>query len=223
MTALYEENFDLHDPVEVHWNASTILAIFFAASLISAVFFGLGYSFGGADTSKHSVAVTSADISSNSTGSVALQTPSNHAAAFSNPAVIAKAATNVNAHPADAARSMTPVEIHQVAATRTTHPSAPIVERQATPTSSAMHENATISGKSSTHIMVQVGAIGSRKDAERLVAQLRKKGFHAGIYSEKHDKFLHVQIGPFKDAEQAQSKRHQVMASGFHAILKSTS
>ena len=113
MTALYEENFDLHDPVEVHWSAGTILAIFFAASLISAVFFGLGYSFGGADTSKHSVAVTSADISSNPTGSVALQTPSNQAAAFSNPAVIAKAATNVIAHPADAARSMTPVAIHQ--------------------------------------------------------------------------------------------------------------
>ena len=93
MTALFEENLDLHDPVEVHWSASTILAIFFAASLISAVFFGLGYSFGGADTSKHSVAVTSADTSSNSTGSVALQTPSNHAAAFSNPAVIAKAAS----------------------------------------------------------------------------------------------------------------------------------
>jgi cell division septation protein DedD len=71
--------------------------------------------------------------------------------------------------------------------------------------------------------MVQVGAIGNRKDAERLVAELRKKGFHAAIYPEKHDKFLHVQIGPFKDFAQAQSKRHQVMASGFHAILKSTS
>jgi cell division septation protein DedD len=56
-----------------------------------------------------------------------------------------------------------------------------------------------------------------------MVAELRKKGFHAGIYPEKNDKFLHVQIGPFKDVAQAQSKRHQVMASGFHAILKSTS
>ena len=92
MTALYEEDLDLYDPVEVHWNASTILAIFFAASLISAVFFGLGYSFGGADTSKHSVAVTSADTSSNLTGSVTLQSPSTHAAAFSKPAVIANAA-----------------------------------------------------------------------------------------------------------------------------------
>jgi cell division protein FtsN len=221
MTALYEENLDLHDPVEVHWSASTILAIFFAASLISAVFFGLGYSFGGADTSKHSVAVTAANISSSSpTGLVALQAPANHTPTFSKPAVIASAAGNVSANLTNGARSTPPVEIHQVAAM---HPSAPIFEKQATSATSVLHENAAISGKSSTRIMVQVGAIGSRKDAEKLVAQLRKKGFHAGIYPEKHDKFLHVQIGPFKDAQQAQSKRHQVMASGFHAILKSTS
>jgi cell division protein FtsN len=223
MTTLYEENLDLYDPVEVHWNASTILAIFFAASLISAVFFGLGYSFGGADISKHSAAVTPADTSSNPTGLVALQTPSNHTTAFSKAAVIAKATTNGNANPADSARSMTPVETRQVVATSASQLSTPIVERPATPASSAVHENAASSGKSSARIMVQVGAIGDRKDAERLVAQLREKGFHAGIYSEKHDKFLHVQIGPFKDAQQAQSKRHQVMVSGFHAILKSAS
>ena len=55
MTAFFDENFDVHDPVEVHWSSSTILAIFFAASLVSAVFFGLGYSFGGAGTGKHSL------------------------------------------------------------------------------------------------------------------------------------------------------------------------
>ena len=71
--------------------------------------------------------------------------------------------------------------------------------------------------------MVQVGAIGNRKDAERLVAQLRKKGFYAGIYRGKHDKFLHVQIGPYKNEQQAQSMRHHLMASGYHAILKSAS
>ena len=64
MTALFEENFDVHDPVEVHWSSSTILAIFFAASLVSAVFFGLGYSFGGAGTGKHSLTFNSAPASS---------------------------------------------------------------------------------------------------------------------------------------------------------------
>ena len=71
--------------------------------------------------------------------------------------------------------------------------------------------------------MVQVGAIGNRKDAERLVAQLRKKGFYAGIYRGKHDKFLHVQIGPYKNEQQAQSMRHHLTASGYRAILKTAS
>ena len=52
MAAVLEENFDLSDVAEVHWSTNTILAIFFASSLISAVFFGLGYSFGRGGTAK---------------------------------------------------------------------------------------------------------------------------------------------------------------------------
>ena len=103
-----------------------------------------------------------------------------------------------------------------------THAETPVIEKKSVPPPPLKHDNSMSNSRSSAHIMVQVGAIGDRKDAERLVAELRKKGFHAGIYSAKNDKFLHVQIGPFKDAAQAQSKRHQVMASGFHAILKSS-
>jgi len=101
-------------------------------------------------------------------------------------------------------------------------PVVPAAEKKSAPPPVVRHENAPAVDKSSAHIMVQVGAIGNRRDAERLVGQLRRKGLHAGIYPAKHDKFLHVQIGPFKDAAQAQRERHQVMASGFHAILKSS-
>ena len=46
MTAIWEEKLDGLDASEVHWSTGTILTIFFAASLITAVFFGLGYTFG---------------------------------------------------------------------------------------------------------------------------------------------------------------------------------
>ena len=223
MTALFEENFDVHDPVEVHWSSSTILAIFFAASLVSAVFFGLGYSFGGAGTGKHSLSFNSAPASSSAaepTDQPAKPTP---LTASSQPSPLTNVADSGNAPPAVAAPSTPPVALHPIAMTPVAHVEAPVVEKNSVPPPPVQHESATASQKSSAHIMVQVGAIGDRKDAERLVAELRKKGFHAGIYTEKHDKFLHVQIGPFKDVAQAQSKRHQVMASGFHAILKSTS
>jgi cell division septation protein DedD len=121
-----------------------------------------------------------------------------------------------------AAPSTSPVTLRPIAMTPVVHTAAPVVEKKTVPPPVPAHENATLAAKSSSHIMVQVGAIGNRKDADRLVAELRKKGFHAGIYQMKNDKFLHVQIGPFKDAAQAQTKRHQVMASGFHAILKNS-
>ncbi len=222
MTALFEENIDVHDPVEAHWGTGTILAIFFAASLVSAVFFGLGYSFGGAGTLKRSLSINSAPASSNAAGSPILPAPSKPADISNQPSPIANVVANANAHPTGNAPSAPSVVSRPVAATHIAQSIAPMAGKKATPAPSAQHENATANEKSGAHIMVQVGAIADRKDAERLVAELRKKGFHAGIYSRKHDKFLHVQIGPFQDAAQAQSKRHQVMASGFHAILKST-
>ena len=223
MTALLEENIDVHDPVEAHWGTSTILAIFFAASLVSAVFFGLGYSFGGAGTSKRSLSINSAPVSSNAAGSPILPAPSKPADISNRPSPIANVVAKADAHPTGNTPSAPSVVSRPVAATHIAQSIAPMAGKKAMPAPSAQHENAAANEKSSAHIMVQVGAIADRKDAERLVAELRKKGFHAGIYSQKHDKFLHVQIGPFQDAAQAQSKRHQVMASGFHAILKSTS
>jgi DedD protein len=222
MTALFEENFDVHDPVEVHWSSSTILAIFFAASLVSAVFFGLGYSFGGAGTGKHSLTFNSAPASSSAAEATAEPAKPTPLAASNQPSPITNLVGNRNAHPAVAAPSTPPVTLRPVAMTSIAHAEVAVAERKSVSPSSVQHGNVTVSAMSSGHIMIQVGAIGNRKDAKRLVAELRKKGFHAGIYAQKNDKFLHVQIGPFKDVAQAQSKRHQVMASGFHAILKSS-
>lgn len=222
MTALFEENFDVHDPVEVHWSSSTILAIFFAASLVSAVFFGLGYSFGGAGTGKHSLTFNSAPASSSAAETAVQPAKPTPLTASNQPSPITNPADNGDAHPAVAAPSTPAIAMRPIAMTPIAHPQAPVVEKKSVPPPPVQHQNSPAINKSSAHIMVQVGAIGDRRDAERLVAELRKKGFHAGIYAVKNDKFLHVQIGPFKDVAQAQSKRHQVMVSGFHAILKSS-
>jgi cell division protein FtsN len=222
MTAWFQEEFDLHDTVEVHWSPSTILTIFFAASLVSAVFFGLGYSFGGAGSSKHSFTFNSAPAKANAaqpTVPLAKPTP---LTASNQPSPTATVASNGNVHPALAAPSTPPAALHSIAMTQVARAVVPAAAKKSVPSPIVRHDNPPAVEKSSAHIMVQVGAIGNRRDAERLVGQLRRKGLHAGIYSAKHDKFLHVQIGPFKDAAQAQRERHQVMASGFHAILKSS-
>ncbi len=221
MTALFEENFDIQDPVEVHWSSSTILATFFAASLVSAVFFGLGYSFGGAGSAKHSLTFNSAPVNSSVAAPMVQPAKPTPLTASNQPSPIANLASSGNANLAVTAPSEHPVALRTIATTPA-HAETPAMEKKSAPPPPVKHESARVSQKSGAHIMVQVGAIGDRKDAERLVAELRRNGFHAGIYAAKKDKFLHVQIGPFKDVAQAQSKRRQVMASGFHAILKST-
>lgn len=222
MTALFEDDFDVQDPVEVHWSSSTILAVFFAASLVSAVFFGLGYSFGGEGTVQHSLSFSSAPVNTSAAEpNVATAKPTPVATSIQ-PSPISNLAASGDGRAAMNVASAPPVALRAVAMTTAARTDEPVAEKKSAPSPSVQHESALASQKSSAHIMVQVGAIGNRKDADRLLAELRKKGFHAGIYTEKHDKFLHVQIGPYKDAAQAQSKRHQVMASGFHAILKSS-
>ncbi|HZC42940.1 MAG TPA: SPOR domain-containing protein [Acidobacteriaceae bacterium] len=223
MPALFEEDFDVHDPVEVHWSSSTILAIFFAASLVSAVFFGLGYSFGGAGAARHSFSFNSVTANSNAAVPTVQSAKSAPPARSIQPSPIPNLTDNANAHAALGTPPTAPVVLVPVAVTAIAHSPAPVAEKKSLPAPAMVHNDAGSSHKSSAHIMVQIGAIGNRRDADRLVAELRKKGFHAGIYQMKNDKFLHVQIGPFKDLSQAQSKRHQVMASGFHAILKGTS
>jgi cell division septation protein DedD len=222
MTALFEEDFDVHDPVEVHWSSSTILAIFFAASLVSAVFFGLGYSFGGAGSSKHSFTFNSAAEKTSVVEPTIPPASSAPLTTSNQPSPVTKFASNGGAHPAVTAASTIPAAPRPVAMTPADHPATPVAEKKSVPPPSVRHDISAAPASNSAHIMVQVGAIGNRKDAERLVAELRKKGFHAGIYQVKSDKFLHVQIGPFKDVAQAQGTRHHVMASGFHAILKSS-
>jgi len=223
MTAMFEDDFDLQDSVEVHWSSSTILAIFFAASLVSAVFFGLGYSFGGAGNGKHSFSFNSAPSNIRAPEPAVQALKSAPLPASNQPFPIANFADNTQAQPTAGAPSTPPVALRTVAMTPVARTEAPVTEKKSAAPLPIQQQNATVSVRTSAHIMVQVGAIGDRKDAERLVAALRRKGFHAGIYTENHDKFLHVQIGPFKDAAHAQSKRHQLMASGFRAILKSVS
>lgn len=178
MTACLEEKLETMDTTEAHWSVGTVLAIFFAASLISAVFFGLGYSLGGGGTLPSNAGVRAV------------------AASESAQPVVAKA-TRVSAQPQHAALG----------------------------TASALHGNAAVAlaNSSAARCVVQVGALDSRRDARRLATELRKSGFHAGIYPGKHDKYLHVEIGPFATSEQADMMRHRVMARGYRAVIKRAS
>jgi cell division septation protein DedD len=68
--------------------------------------------------------------------------------------------------------------------------------------------------------MVQVASVRNLRNARILTAQLRKMGFDAKTHPGRHDPYLHVQIGPFANIDQAQAMRRRVAARGYTAAVK---
>lgn len=183
MTAL-EQPFQMQDAAEVYWSGKTVMAVFLAITLVSAVFFGLGYSFGRGLSIVGAPALAAMPAASEGAATASTAPAAVHRAAF-------RAATATQDH------AMQPAAAHHAPASgRNPHVQAAAV-----------------------HYMVQVGAVTQRKDAQRLQAALAHRGYHASIYASNHGRLLHVQIGPLSSLNQAQTVRHRVQASGFHAIL----
>jgi DedD protein len=68
--------------------------------------------------------------------------------------------------------------------------------------------------------MVQVAAVSKREDADILVSALQKRQYPAFVASASGDALFHVQVGPFNDADAAESMRSRLAADGYNAIVK---
>ena len=69
----------------------------------------------------------------------------------------------------------------------------------------------------------QIGAVRKSADAEKLLNQLRKKGFRAFILapvSTDANPFFRVQVGPFADPAEAQNVKKKLESAGYQPILK---
>lgn len=227
VSAMWEEKLDVLETSDVHWSTSTIMTIFVASSLISAVFFGLGYSFGRGGINKATAAIASSDVTRSPTPTAAAPTAQEMSSKPMLrgllPVQSTPAGSAVDTHSSSASQPPVRAILKPVAVAQNIHkPASPVTATEINPPPFVAHTSVAASSGASRY-MVQVGAIGDRKDAQMLVVRLRKRGLHAGIYPGKHDKFLHVQLGPFANMQQAKAMRHQVMASGYHALLKPAS
>jgi cell division protein FtsN len=69
----------------------------------------------------------------------------------------------------------------------------------------------------------QIGALRKQADAEKLLGQLKKKGFRAFILapsSADRNPFFRVQVGPFANPAEAQNVKKKLEAAGYQPILK---
>ncbi|HLK32539.1 MAG TPA: SPOR domain-containing protein [Terriglobales bacterium] len=68
---------------------------------------------------------------------------------------------------------------------------------------------------------VQVAAVSKKEDAEALLSALKKKAYPVSIgTNEPHDRFYHVQVGPFGNIKDAEATRSKLVADGYNPILK---
>jgi cell division septation protein DedD len=69
----------------------------------------------------------------------------------------------------------------------------------------------------------QVGAVRKSSDADKLLAQVRKKGFRAFILAPSADEanpFYRIQVGPFADLIEAEDAKKKLESAGYKPILK---
>ena len=72
--------------------------------------------------------------------------------------------------------------------------------------------------KADVKYKVQVGAFSNRANAEKLLAQVKAKGFAAFIAKENN--LYKVQVGAFSNKKNAESMLAKVKAAGFNAFIK---
>lgn len=202
MSILFEEVESTEN--ELHFSPGVILAIFMGITLVSAVFFGLGYSFGRTgNTSQLQHTLLTFGHSSPAPTAPAIPSPA--------PSAIQEPATIPNNAPIAVAAQTQPIQAQPAI----TQPAAALA-------SATMAPEATSTAQAVSHssYMVQIAAIASRRDAKALAAALQKDGLSAQVRSGSHDRFFHVQIGPFDSHQQAEDMRRKVIAAGYRAILK---
>ena len=70
--------------------------------------------------------------------------------------------------------------------------------------------------------VVQVAAVTREEDAAALAGALRKKNFSVFVVNnpDVHDKFYHVQVGPFSTLQDAEAMKARLMGEGYNPIVK---
>src|SRR5207237_388040 len=97
---------------------------------------------------------------------------------------------------------------------------APALERARDLDPPASLETPAKSGPSApaNSINFQIGAVKKSRDAEKLLGEVKKKGFKAFILAPsagEANPFFRIQVGPFSDAIEAESARKGLEAAGY--------
>ena len=223
---LHDEEHPRHER-ELTLSTGAILGIFLGLAVLCGGFFGFGYNVGrkSAPTplSLSDVPPDTTLPSSSSAKPAAGSPVEDSAAAVAAPAVPLPKPVRRTPPPQPAADEGTTASVEPVvkpAPSRTaaaTQPPAPIVRQPSPVAPSALSPSATPTAGS---YMVQVAAVSHQEDADLLLGALRARGYAVAARNGASDKFIHVQVGPFRDKKEADAMRQRLLTDGYNAIVK---
>jgi DedD protein len=187
---------------ELTLSTGMILGIFLVLVLLCGAFFGFGYKMG-SHTGAPAVAAANPESPQPTGGTFSGFKPAAGSPAGesggSSAAPAADADGDSGEAPAGAAESRSAVPA--------AHSPAPVVT---TP------EPAVAAG----NFIVQVAAVSHEEDAQLLVNALRAKGYPVSAHTEPQDKFFHIQVGPYNNAQDATAAKQRLVADGYQPIIK---
>ncbi len=68
--------------------------------------------------------------------------------------------------------------------------------------------------------VVQIAAVSNQEDADVLGTALRRRGYAVIAKREPIDNLIHVRIGPFATAAEANSWKNRLLNDGYNAIVQ---
>jgi cell division septation protein DedD len=99
----------------------------------------------------------------------------------------------------------------------------PVPETAAKSESSPQPEGSETISKPANVLNYQIGAVRTSSDAERLLEDVKKKGFHGFILAPPPDDpnpYYRVQVGPIADPIEAQELKKKLEAAGYRVLPK---
>jgi cell division septation protein DedD len=67
---------------------------------------------------------------------------------------------------------------------------------------------------------VEVMALSHESDAEAMVAALNRHGYNVAVNHEASDSLLHLDVGPFGSAKDAEMMRQRLLLDGYNPTIK---
>lgn len=86
----------------------------------------------------------------------------------------------------------------------------------------ATEVKAAVSAGAAGAFVVQIAAVTREEDAAALAGALRRKNYSVFVVNNPavHDKFYHVQVGPFATLQDAESMKAKLTGEGYNPIVK---